>query len=110
VEPDAQISSLIFHTPQRDPGHPAFPLDAQFGPSVNLCRLRHKRFTGRAKRTLERSVREAVALRSRNLGPEHLLLGLTTVDDGRAAAVLRRCGAGPDALRAATLSALRDAA
>jgi ATP-dependent Clp protease ATP-binding subunit ClpA len=67
-------------------------------------------FTPRAKRVLERSVREAIALHDRHLGPEHLLLGLAGEQDGGAAAALRRCGTSPNAVRVATLRALRDAA
>jgi ATP-dependent Clp protease ATP-binding subunit ClpA len=73
-------------------------------------RARHRPFTPHAKRVLERSVREAVALRDRGLAPEHLLLGVAGERDGGAAAALRACGTAPDALRAATLRALREAA
>ena len=69
-----------------------------------------KPFTPGAKRALERALREALALGSRHIGAEHILLALGREREGVAAAVLRRCGSGPDALRAATLRALRDAA
>jgi ATP-dependent Clp protease ATP-binding subunit ClpA len=92
-------------------------VEESFGPGAlgrardrDARRARRKPFSARAKRALERSVREAIALRGRHLGPEHLLLGVSGDPDGRAAAALRRCGTSPDALRAATLRALRDAA
>jgi ATP-dependent Clp protease ATP-binding subunit ClpA len=36
----------------------------------------HRPFTANAKRSLERALREALALRDRHIGSEHLLLGL----------------------------------
>ena len=93
-------------------------VEESFGPGAlaggRACRRGrergHRPLTPRAKRTLERSLREAIGLRSRHLGPEHLLLGLAGEHDGGAAAALRRCGTSPNAVRAATLRALRDAA
>jgi ATP-dependent Clp protease ATP-binding subunit ClpA len=78
------------------------------------CRRRrragHIPFSPRAKRTLERSLREAIALRDTHIGPEHILLALASDPDTGAAEALRRCGTTPDAVRAATLAARRDAA
>ena len=92
--------------------------EESFGPGAlaggRACRRGAHRgqrpFTPRAKRTLERSVREASALRAGHLGPEHILLGLAGEHASGAAAALRRCGTSPNAVRAATLRALRDAA
>ncbi len=66
--------------------------------------------TPRAKRALELALREALVLGDRQIGPEHLLLGLAAGADSGAAATLRRCGTSPEAVRAATLATLRDAA
>jgi ATP-dependent Clp protease ATP-binding subunit ClpA len=91
-------------------------VEESFGPGALSGRPRggsrtgHKPFSAGAKRVFERSLREAVARRGRELRPEHLLLGLVGERDGGAAAALRRCGTSPDAVRAATLRALRDAA
>jgi len=48
----------------------------------------HLPFTALAKRSLEMSLREAIALGSGSLIPEHLLLGLLTDDQGPAARIL----------------------
>lgn len=66
--------------------------------------------TPRAKRALELALREALALGDRQIGSEHILLGLTADPASAAAAALRRVGAPPDSVRAATLAALRRAA
>jgi ATP-dependent Clp protease ATP-binding subunit ClpA len=64
-------------------------------------------FTPRAKKVLELSLREAVALKHRHIGTEHLLLGLVREGEGLAMLVLTRIGAGPQAIRARVLDALR---
>lgn len=69
---------------------------------------RHRPFTADSKRALERALREATELRAGELRPEHLLLGVAADRNG-AAAALQRCGTSAEAVRAATLSALRGA-
>ena len=82
-----------------------------FGPdALARRRRRHVPFGAGAKRALERSLREAVALRDRQIGPEHILLGLADVPDAGAAYVLAACGTSPGALRAAVLAGRRKAA
>ena len=56
-------------------------------------------FTPRAKKVLELSLREALALHHDHIGPEHILLGVVR-DSGLAARVLRELGAHPDRVRA----------
>jgi ATP-dependent Clp protease ATP-binding subunit ClpA len=73
-------------------------------------RAGHTRLCPRAKRALERALREALALGHRHIGTEHVLLGLARDPASGAALALRRCGTSPEAVRAATLAALRDAA
>ena len=73
-------------------------------------RAGHVPLSPRAKRALELALREALVLGDRQIGAEHLLLGLAAGADSGAAATLRRCGTSPEAVRAATLAALRDAA
>ncbi len=89
-------------------------VERSFGPGALAGRRRrragHLPFSPGAKRTLERSLREALALRDRHIGPEHILLALASEPDTAAAEALRRCGTTPDAVRAATLAARRDAA
>ena len=58
------------------------------------------RFTPRAKKVLELSLREALALRHDHIGTEHILLGLLRESSGLAARVLGDLGAQPAALRA----------
>ena len=79
-----------------------------FGPdALAPRRRRHVPFSAGAKRALERSLREAVALRDRQIGPEHILLGLADDPDGGAAYVLAACGTSPAALRAAVHASRR---
>ena len=67
----------------------------------------HIPFTPRAKKVLELSLREALALKHRYIGTEHILLGLMREGEGLAMLVLIRLGAGPEAIRARVLDALR---
>ena len=57
-------------------------------------------FTARAKKVLELSLREALALEHDYLGPEHILLGLVRDTSGLAARILRDTGADPAGVRA----------
>jgi ATP-dependent Clp protease ATP-binding subunit ClpA len=57
-------------------------------------------FTGRAKKALELTLREGVALGARDLGAEHLVLGLLREGDGVAAQVLHERGVTLDEVRA----------
>jgi ATP-dependent Clp protease ATP-binding subunit ClpA len=67
----------------------------------------HIPFSPRAKKVLELSLREALALKHRHIGTEHILLGLVREGEGLAMLVLTRLGAGPQAIRARVLDALR---
>jgi Clp amino terminal domain, pathogenicity island component len=69
----------------------------------------HLPFTPRAKKSLERTLREAQAMRSGHLGTEHLALALVGMDDGAVPAILAALGAAPAALRAAILDRYRQA-
>ena len=73
-------------------------------------RSRSLRFAPRAKKVLESSLREALALRHDHIGAEHILLGLLSEGDGVAAQVLTDSGVDLHQLRRATLSALSPAA
>jgi ATP-dependent Clp protease ATP-binding subunit ClpA len=68
------------------------------------------RFTPRARKVLELSLREALHLRHRYIGTEHLLLGLIREGDGLAARILVDAGVPLDGLRRVLLAALREAA
>ena len=59
-------------------------------------------FTARAKKVLELSLREAVAMGDKFIGAEHVLLGVVREGDGVGAAILRSRGVD----RAAVLAAL----
>src|SRR5215217_8085222 len=92
-------------------------LEASFGPGAlhwhpdRHCR--HERhggyipFTPRSKKVLELSLREALALKHRYIGTEHILLGLVREGEGLAMLVLTRLGAGPEMIRTRVLDALR---
>jgi len=69
-----------------------------------------RRFGPRAKRVLELSLREALALRHNHIGPEHILLGLLREGSGVAARVLLDAGLDLGQLRQATLAAVHNAA
>ena len=58
-------------------------------------------FTRAAKRVLETSVREAKMNGDRNIGAEHVLLGLIADERAGSVAIIRALGADPEALRAA---------
>jgi ATP-dependent Clp protease ATP-binding subunit ClpC len=64
------------------------------------CDGGHVPFTPRAKKALELTLREAVALGAPDLRPEHLVLGLLREGDGVAAQILRLHGVALDAVRA----------
>ncbi len=55
-------------------------------------------FSPRAKKVLERALREAVRLRDNHLGTEHVLLGILRNEDGTAVRMLARLGVAPEAL------------
>jgi ATP-dependent Clp protease ATP-binding subunit ClpA len=93
-------------------------MEASFGPGAlhwhpdPSCRgarpqFGHIPFTPRAKKVLELSLREALAMKHRHIGTEHLLLGLIREGEGLAMLVLTRLGAAPQLLRARVLDALR---
>jgi ATP-dependent Clp protease ATP-binding subunit ClpA len=69
----------------------------------------HIPFTPRAKKTLELSLREAVALHDSNIGAEHITLALLTPRDGTVPRILAALGAEPASVRAAILARYRKA-
>lgn len=67
------------------------------------------RFSRGAKKVLELSLREAVALRHNYIGTEHLLLGLARCDDRAVADTLAGCGLSRPALQETVAEAARRA-
>jgi ATP-dependent Clp protease ATP-binding subunit ClpA len=63
-------------------------------------------FTPRAKKVLELSLREAIAVGHNYIGTEHILLGLVRENDGVAARVLLELGADSQRVRDEVLGAL----
>jgi hypothetical protein len=63
-------------------------------------------FTPRSKKTLELALREALKLGHNYIGTEHLLLALSSQEEGVAAQVLRRLGVDDEHLRAEVERAL----
>ena len=55
-------------------------------------------FSPRAKKVLERALREAVRLRDKHPGAEHVLLGILGSEDGTALRMLGRSGVPPEML------------
>jgi len=70
----------------------------------------HLPFTRPAKRALEQSLRQALALQHRAIGVEHLLLGLLADDQDPAARILQRTGVSVAEIRAEVRSRLQRAA
>lgn len=88
-------------------------IEESFGPGA-LDRGRSRRrghlpFTPTAKKTIELGLREALALKHKEIGAEHLLLGLTRAPDEPAAGVLRALQAPPNSIRALLLARMRKA-
>lgn len=71
-----------------------------------LRRRSHRmgRFTPRARKVVELALREAIRLRDRHIGSEHLLLGLIREGDGLACRILVDNGIEPADLRGAVLA------
>ncbi|MFC3505372.1 Clp protease N-terminal domain-containing protein [Micromonospora krabiensis] len=67
-------------------------------------------FSPRSKKVLELSLREAIRLRHRHIGTEHILLGLLREGGGLAAVVLTEAGVDLDDVRRRVEVALRAAA
>ncbi|MEV4927040.1 Clp protease N-terminal domain-containing protein [Streptomyces roseoverticillatus] len=70
----------------------------------------HIPFTPRAKKALERSLREALARKERHIGAEHVLLGILDPDDKVTAGVLRKLGTDTATVRNGILQELPRAA
>ncbi len=70
----------------------------------------HIPFTSHAKRALEQSLRQALALQHKNITTDHILLGLLAADDDPAARTLARLGVDPSEVRARVRDQLRRAA
>jgi ATP-dependent Clp protease ATP-binding subunit ClpA len=70
---------------------------------------RHLPFTPRAKKSLQLSLREAVALKDSYIGVQHLALALLAMKDGTVPEILSALGASPPSLRAAILDRYRKA-
>jgi ATP-dependent Clp protease ATP-binding subunit ClpA len=96
---------------------PEEPVRRRFG----LRRRRHARpasapgsghipFSPRAKKVLELSLREALRLKHRSIGTEHILLGLIREGEGLAALILSRAKVDLGELRRVVENSFRDAA
>jgi ATP-dependent Clp protease ATP-binding subunit ClpA len=70
----------------------------------------HIPFAARSKKTLELSLREALRLHDKQIGSEHLLLGLLREGEGLAARILVDTGHPLDDLRRRVIAALANAA
>lgn len=69
------------------------------GPGRPALKRGHLPFTPHGKRTLQRSLREAMALGHGYIGTEHILLGLVREGEGTAMQVLGSLGVEPNAVR-----------
>jgi hypothetical protein len=73
------------------------------------ARAGHIPFTPRAKKSLELSLREAVALKDSYIGVQHLALALLAMKDGTVPEIVSALGASTPSLRAAILDRYRKA-
>jgi ATP-dependent Clp protease ATP-binding subunit ClpA len=90
-------------------------VEAAFGPgaleSTNAWRRsRRPRFTPRAKKVLGLSLREAIHLGHRHLGPEHILLGILREGMGLGCMILNGLAGSPGTVRRAVLDRFRRSA
>ena len=69
----------------------------------------HIRFTPRAKKSLELSLREALARKDNYIGPEHVVLALISMDSGAVPVILAAIGVPAAALRTAVTDRYRKA-
>ncbi|MFP8963809.1 Clp protease N-terminal domain-containing protein [Streptomyces nanhaiensis] len=70
----------------------------------------HIPFTPRARKALELSLRESLALKDRHIGCEHLVLALLRSDDRLTGDLFAQLGLEPEAVRARLVADLRGAA
>jgi ATP-dependent Clp protease ATP-binding subunit ClpA len=87
-------------------------VEASFGPGAldspdPRRRGGHLPFTPRAKKVLELSLRETIALDSKAISEGHILLGLLRDGGGRAMKVLADLGVDPEELRRDVVASLR---
>lgn len=68
----------------------------------------HIPFTPRAKKTLETALREALQMGHSYIGTEHILLGLSRVDDGIAADILKKVGLDSGTIRDVVIELIGD--
>jgi ATP-dependent Clp protease ATP-binding subunit ClpA len=96
---------------------PEEPVRRRFGlrrsrraPEPAGARAGHVPFSARAKKVLELSLREALRLKHRSIGTEHILLGLIREGEGLAAMILTRHKVDMGELRRAVEARFRTAA
>lgn len=86
-------------------------VEESFGPgALGGHRKGRRPFSPAAKKALELSLREAIALGDRHIGSEHILLGVVRDPGEPVAGLLRQHGQTPDAVRAAVMAARTRAA
>ena len=86
-------------------------VEQSFGPGALGGHRRGRRpFAPGAKKALEVSLREAIALGDRHIGSEHILLAVVRDPDRPVAELLRRRSQTPEAVRAAVIAARTRAA
>jgi ATP-dependent Clp protease ATP-binding subunit ClpA len=78
-----------------------------FGRRRQTPAMGHIPFTPRSKKVLELSLREALALKHKHIGTEHILLGLIREGEGMAAMILVEQGIDLKQLRDKTIDATR---
>lgn len=108
---DEDMDAAALHTIGIDLAVVRDRVEATFGPGAldrgsARARAGHILFSARAKKCLELSLREAIALRHKYIGDGHLLLGILREGQGLGALVLSEAGVDLDALRRDVIAAL----
>lgn len=77
-------------------------------PDGNQTVESHIPFTPRAKKTLETALREALQMGHSYIGTEHILLGLSRMNEGVGSDILLRIGLDPQTLRDIVVETIKD--
>lgn len=112
LDPDALASIGIDLSAVRERADEVFGPGALDRPAASgrPGRRRHIPFTKDAKKVLEVALREAVALKDREIRTEHLVLAMTRIEGSTAHRLLTECGADPADVRRQVLTRRADAA
>lgn len=105
---EGEISSKILNALGAQGNKIKLEIEQLVGIGDNLVMLAEVPFTPRAKKVLEHSFDEAQTLGHQFIGTEHILLGITSEEEGVAAKILTNLGLTRDIVRAVVLKAMSE--